>query len=90
MPRGVDNEMPTQKWSHIHARVRGNLAAVVWKDKKGVHILTNVRRPLTEGSFCDECGKALKSVTVATISTCAMLTKGQTEWLIGNEIIQRT
>jgi hypothetical protein len=27
------------KWDGIHARVRGNITAMIWKDKQDVHVL---------------------------------------------------
>jgi hypothetical protein len=40
--------------------VRGNLTAVVWKDKKDIKILMNMYHFPAEGNFCDEHGNALK------------------------------
>jgi hypothetical protein len=37
-------------------------------DRQNVHILTNMHRPMAEGNFCDECGKAQKPVTVEDYS----------------------
>jgi hypothetical protein len=52
------------KWGDIMARVRSDWTAMVWKDKRNVNMLTNMRRPPTEGNFCDEHGNALKPAIV--------------------------
>jgi hypothetical protein len=41
-------------------KLKGNLRAIVWKDKQNVNILTNTHFPPLEGNFCDEQGKAVK------------------------------
>jgi hypothetical protein len=38
--------------------------AVVWKDKRVVHMLTNIHNPPAEGNFCDEKGNAIKPLVV--------------------------
>ncbi|PNF30391.1 hypothetical protein B7P43_G13252, partial [Cryptotermes secundus] len=53
------------KKGDIRVRVRWNLTALVWKDKRDVYILTNMHCPPAEGSFCDEHGNAIKPATVA-------------------------
>jgi hypothetical protein len=42
-------------------RVRGNLTAVVWKDKRDMNMLMNMHHPPAEGNFYDEHGNTLKS-----------------------------
>jgi len=32
---------------------RGDLTAIRWRDKRDVHILTNIHDPPAEGNFCD-------------------------------------
>ena len=44
----------------LNTKVKGNLTAVVWKDKLNVNILVNKHSPPPEGNFCDEHGKAMK------------------------------
>jgi 5-methylcytosine-specific restriction endonuclease McrBC GTP-binding regulatory subunit McrB len=58
------------------------MAAVIWKDKQDVRILTNLHRPPTVDNFCNEQGK-LKNLSLlqTTISTGSTLTRG-TEWLM--------
>jgi hypothetical protein len=41
------------KCSDIHARVRGNLTTMTWKDKQVV-LLMNMYILTVEGNFCDE------------------------------------
>jgi hypothetical protein len=48
----------------VQARTNGDLTAVVWKDKRDVHMLTNIHVSPAEGNFCDENGNALKPATV--------------------------
>jgi len=64
MPRGFDKKTLKLEQDGICARVRGNLTAMVWKDKWDVHILTNMQRVPTEGNFYDEQGKAQKPVII--------------------------
>jgi hypothetical protein len=45
-------------------QVRGNLTAMVWKDKRNAHILTNMHSPPAEGNLCDKYRNALKPATV--------------------------
>jgi hypothetical protein len=44
--------------------VRGDLTAVVWKDKCDVHMLTTMHTTPAEGNFCDEHGNAIKPAIV--------------------------
>jgi hypothetical protein len=48
----------------ICARVRGNMTAMIWKNKWYVQILTNMHRQPVEGNFSNKDGKAIKPVTV--------------------------
>jgi hypothetical protein len=45
---------------NLQVRTRGNLTAILWKDKRDVRILTNIHDPPSEGNFCNSNGKALK------------------------------
>jgi hypothetical protein len=56
------------KWSDMKNRVRGDLAATVWKDKKDVNML-NMHHPPTEGNFGDEYGNTLKPATLQDYNT---------------------
>jgi hypothetical protein len=51
-------------WGDVRTRVRGNLTAMIWKDKRHVNMLTNMHHPPAEGTFCDEHGNALKPVII--------------------------
>jgi hypothetical protein len=48
----------------LKTKVKGNLTAIVCKDKRNVSVLKNLHSPPLEGNFCDEHGKAMKSVTI--------------------------
>jgi hypothetical protein len=43
---------------------RGDLIAILWKEKRNVNMLRNMRCPPAEGNFCDEYGKVLKPAIV--------------------------
>jgi len=53
------------KRGDIRVRTRGDLSAVVWKDKSDVRLLTNIHDPPREGNYCDEHGNAIKPTIVA-------------------------
>jgi len=44
---------------------RGDLTAILWRDKRDVCILTNIHDPPAEGNFRDNNGKAIKLQIVA-------------------------
>jgi hypothetical protein len=52
MPGDFRSKTLKQKWSDIGFRVSGDMTAVVWKEKRDVHTLTNIRDPPEEGNFC--------------------------------------
>jgi len=39
---------------------RGGLTALVWKDRREVHMLTNMDPPPAEGNFCDNSNRPMK------------------------------
>jgi len=45
-------------------RTRGDLTAVVWKDKRDVCLLTNIHDPPREGNYRDEHGNTIKLAIV--------------------------
>jgi len=45
-------------------KMKGNLTAIVCKDKWNVNILKNFHSPPLEGNFCDEHGKAMKPAVI--------------------------
>jgi len=53
------------KRGDIRVRTRGDLSAVVLKDKRDVRLLTNIHDPRREGNYCDEHGNAMKPAIVA-------------------------
>ncbi|PNF35735.1 hypothetical protein B7P43_G16134 [Cryptotermes secundus] len=57
------------KKGDIRVRVRRNLTALVWKDKRDVYMLTNMHCLPAEGSFCDEHGNAIKPAIVVDYNT---------------------
>ena len=44
---------------------RGDLTAILWRDKRDIHILTNIHDPPAEDNFCNSNGKAIKLQIVA-------------------------
>jgi len=47
------------KRGDIQVRTRGDLTAVVWKDKRDVCLLTNIHDPPREGNYHDEHGNVI-------------------------------
>jgi len=43
----------------------GNLAALAWKDRRDVYMLTNMDQPPEEGNFLDDTKRAVKPQIVA-------------------------
>jgi len=61
MPRDIGpKSMKMERGTDIATRVRGNLRAVRWKDRRDVYILTNMHAPPAEGNFIQEYGQAIK------------------------------
>jgi hypothetical protein len=50
MLKESDNRTLKLEQGDIHARVRGVLTAVIWKEKRDMYILTNVNEPPVEFS----------------------------------------
>jgi hypothetical protein len=46
-------------------RTRGNLTALVWKDRQDVYMLTNMDPPPAEGNLCDDINRTVKPDIVA-------------------------
>jgi len=59
MPRDIGPKLLKTKRADIVTRVRGNLRAVHWKDRRDVYILTNMHSPPVEGNFTDDSGSAI-------------------------------
>jgi hypothetical protein len=45
------------KRDDLKTKVKGNMTAIVWKDRRNVNILTNMHSATLEGNFCDEHGQ---------------------------------
>jgi hypothetical protein len=63
MPRDFGTKLRLKR-GDLKTRVRGDFAAIVWKDKQNVNMLTNMHRSPAKGNFRDEYGNALKPATV--------------------------
>jgi hypothetical protein len=64
LPQDLCNRRLGLKKGDIRVRVRGDMTALVWKDKHDVHMVTNVHSPPAEGNFYDMHGNATKPATV--------------------------
>ena len=49
----------------LQVRTRGDLTAILWRDKRDVRVLTNIHAAPAEGNFCNTNGKAIKPQIVA-------------------------
>jgi len=47
------------KRGDLKTKVKGNLTAIAWKDKRNVNILTNMHSSPLEYNFCDQHEKAI-------------------------------
>jgi hypothetical protein len=59
MPQEFRKTMKLKR-GDTRTKVRGNVAAMIWKDRRHVNVLTNMHHPSREGNFRDEHGNALK------------------------------
>ena len=64
MSRDLKPKTLRLKCGDIRVRTRGDLIAVVWRDKRNVCLLTNIHDPPTEGNYRDEHGNAIKPAIV--------------------------
>jgi len=55
----------TLQRAYLQVQTRGELTAILWRDKRDVGALTNIHDPPAEGNFCDNNGKAIKTQIVA-------------------------
>ena len=60
MPKDLKPQTLRLKCSDIRVRTRGDLIAVVWRDKRCMCLLSNIRDPPREGNYHDEHGSAIK------------------------------
>ena len=65
MPRDLKHKTLRLKRGDIRVRTRGDLTAVVWKDKRDVCFLTNMHDPPREGNYRDEHRNTIKPTIVA-------------------------
>jgi len=65
MPKDLKPKTLRLKRGDIRVRTRGDLTAVVWKDKRDMCLLTNIHDPPREGNYRDEHGNAIKPAIVA-------------------------
>ena len=63
MPQDLGPKIMTR--GDLQVRTRGELTAILWRDKRDVRILTNIHDAPAEGDFCDNNGKAIKPQIVA-------------------------
>jgi hypothetical protein len=69
MPRVyVPKELKLKK-GDVRDRARGGLAALVWKDRREVDMLTNMEPPLAKGNFCDDSIRPVKPQIVERTGT---------------------
>jgi len=60
MPKDLKPKTVRLKRGDIRVRTRGDLTAVVWKDKRDLCLLTNIHDPPREGNYRNEHGNAIK------------------------------
>jgi hypothetical protein len=60
MPQDLGPKRMTLQWGDLQVRTRGDLTAILWRDKRKVRVLGNIHDPPAEGNFCDNNGKAIK------------------------------
>ena len=65
MPKDLKPKTLRLNRGDIRVRTKGDLTAVVWRDKRDVCLLTNIHDPSTEGNYHDEHGNAIKPAIVA-------------------------
>ena len=65
MPKDLKPKTLRLKRGDIRVRTRGDLTAVVWKDKREVCLLTNIHDPHREGNYSDEHGNTIRPAIVA-------------------------
>ena len=57
-------KMPRLKRCDIQIRIRGDLTAMVWKDKRDMCLLTNIHDPHREGNYHHEHRNVIKPAIV--------------------------
>ena len=62
MPKDLKHKTLILKRGDIRVRTRGDLTAVVWRDKRDVGTLTNIHDLPSEGNFRDEQGNTKPAI----------------------------
>jgi hypothetical protein len=65
MPKDLKAKTLRLNRGGIQVRTKGDLTAVVWRDKRDVCLLTNIHDPPTEANYRNEHGNTIKPATVA-------------------------
>ena len=65
MPHGLGLKRMTLQRGDLQVRTRGDLTAILRRDKRDIRILTNMQDVPAEVNFCDNNGKAVKPQIVA-------------------------
>jgi len=60
MPQDLQPKTTKLKRQDIRVRTRVDLMVILWRDKRDVCMLTNIRNALAEGNLCNERGKTIK------------------------------
>ena len=60
--RRQDKPDPKLKFKRedVGVDTRGGLPALIWKDRREVYMLTNVKPPPRKGNFCDDSNRPVK------------------------------
>jgi hypothetical protein len=56
MPKNFGHKMKLKR-VYLKTKVKGNITAIEWKDKRNANVLMNMYSPQLEGNYCDEQGK---------------------------------
>ena len=59
MPQDLGPKRMTLQWGNLQVQTRGDLTAILWRDKRDVCILTNMHNAPVEGNFCDNNGRTI-------------------------------
>lgn len=65
MPHDLKSKKMELKCGDMKVRTRGDLTTILWRDRKDVHMLTNIHAAPAEGNFRNEWGKAVTPRIVA-------------------------
>jgi hypothetical protein len=60
MPHNLGTKKMKPKHRDIHIRTRGDLMAILWRDKQDIHMLMNIHSAPAYSNFCDVGRKAIK------------------------------